>query len=908
MVDPDDSIRRPDPDALVRHVQAEEAKAGRGRLKIFFGASAGVGKTFAMLRAARQLQEIGTDVVVGLVETHGRRETKELVEGLEVLPRKVLPYRGHDIEEFDIDAALKRRPTVILIDELAHTNAPGSRHPKRWQDIEEILSQGVDVYSTLNVQHLESLNDVVGRITGIRVGETVPDRVFDAADEITLVDLPAEELLQRLKDGKVYMAEQAVRAAKNFFRKGNLIALRELALRRTANRVDDDMAGYRIRAAATQVWHARDRVLACVGPAPGSDDVLRSASRLASALNADWHAIYVETPTHQALPQEVLTVVLGRLKLAEGLGASTATISGADIAEGLITYARRQNVTKIVLGRTVHAWWRNPFALDLPQQIERLAPDLDLVLVGRAPAKSEARPSRVKGAPPGPRASTRRYALAIAASAATALVTLPFFPALDDTNIAMLFLASVLPVALYLGRGPAVLTALLNVLAFDILFVQPRFSIAVSDAEYLITFLVMFAVGLLIANLASGMRFQTHKALSREEHMRDLYQLARDLSAALTNEQIAGIVHRAVKGLFGAESTLLLPDGSDHLQIAERPEAGEMDMDMGIAQWSFDRCTTAGAGTDTLPGSAMHYLPLKAPMRVRGVLAIQSLPPEALLMTEDRQQLETLGALAAIALERVHFVTVAQQTLLKIESGRLRESMLNALSHDLKTPLASMQVMVETLLAEQAALPAAQHDLIARIHMQVRGMSRIVGNLLDMARLEGGPGVLRPDWQHLEELIGTARNALGPSLDRHRVLIEIPPDFPLLHGDGVLLERVFANLLENGGKYVPAGAAIGIRARVKGGQAEIDVWDEGPGLPKGQEEAVFEKFVRGKTESSVTGVGLGLAICRAIIDAHGGTITAENRPQGGACFRIRLPLKTPPELDPETMESGMDEA
>ncbi len=794
---------------------------------------------------------------------------------------------------------------MILIDELAHTNAPGSRHPKRWQDIEEILSQGVDVYSTLNVQHLESLNDVVGRITGIRVGETVPDRVFDAADEITLVDLPAEELLQRLKDGKVYMAEQATRAAKNFFRKGNLIALRELALRRTANRVDDDMDGYRIRAAATQVWHTRDRVLACVGPAPGSDDVLRSAARLASALNADWHAVYVETPSHQALPQEVLTVVLGRLKLAEGLGASTATISGADIAEGLITYARRQNVTKIVLGRTVHAWWWNPMALDLPQQIERLAPDLDLVLVGRAAAKAEARPGKAKAAPPGPRVATRRYALAVAASAATAIVTLPFYPAIDDTNIAMLFLASVLPVALYLGRGPAIATALLNVLAFDILFVQPRFSFAVSDAEYLITFLVMFAAGLLIASLASGMRFQTHKALSREEHMRDLYQLARDLSAALTNEQIAGIVHRAVKGLFGAESALLLPDGSDRLQQAERLEVGEMDM--GIAQWSFDRCTTAGAGTDTLPGSEIHYLPLKAPMRVRGVLAIQKLPPEALLMTEDHQQLETLGALAAIALERVHFVTVAQETLLKIESGRLRESMLNALSHDLKTPLASMQVMVETLLVEQAALPAAHHGLIARIHTQVRGMSRIVGNLLDMARLEGGPGVLRPDWQHLEELIGTARNALGPALDRHRVIIEIPPDFPLLHGDGVLLERVFANLLENGGKYVPAGAAIGIRASVKGGQAEIDVWDEGPGLPKGQEADLFEKFVRGRAESSVTGVGLGLAICRAIIDAHGGTITAENRPEGGACFRIRLPLKTPPELDPETLESGMDE-
>lgn len=902
MVDPDHAMTRPDPDELVRQVREEEARAGRGKLKIFFGASAGVGKTFAMLRAAQQLQKSGTEVVVGLVETHGRRETLELVEGLEVIPRKVLPYRGHDIEEFDIDAALRRRPAVILIDELAHTNAPGSRHPKRWQDIEEILSQGVNVYSTLNVQHLESLNDVVGQITGVRVAETVPDRVFDAADEITLVDLPAEELLQRLKDGKVYMAEQAVRAAKNFFRKGNLIALRELALRRTANRVDDDMAGYRIRAAATQVWHTRDRVLACVGPAPGSDDVLRSAARLASALNADWHAVYVETPSHQGLSEGAIAVVLGRLKLAQDLGASTATISGADVAAGLIAYARKQNVTKVVLGRTVHSWLRNPWVLDLPQQIERSAPDIDLVLVGRS-AETDSRAAAAKVVPPPPRAITRRYGAAIAASAATALVTFPFFPALDDTNIAMLFLASVLPVALYLGRGPAVLAALLNVLAFDVLYVQPRFSFAVSDAEYLITFLVMFAAGLLTANLASGMRFQTRKALSREEHMRDLYQLARDLSGALTNEQIAGIVHRAVKGLFAAESCLFLPDGSDRLQQPDRPDV--VAVDLGIAQWSFDRGTAAGAGTDTLPGSAGHYLPLKAPMRVRGVLAIENLPPEALLMTEDHQQLETLGALAAIALERVHFVTVAQETLLKIESGRLRESMLSALSHDLRTPLAAMQVMVESLLQERASLPAAQHDLVARIHAQVRGMSRIVGNLLDMARLEAGPGVLRPDWQNLEELIGVARNALGPILDRHRVVVDIPPDFPLLYGDGVLLERVFANLLENGAKYVPEGATIGIRAALRDGRAEIIVWDNGPGLPKGQEAELFEKFVRGKSESPVSGVGLGLAICRAIIDAHGGAIAAGNRKEGGAEFRILLPLKTPPELEPETLESDM---
>ncbi|NUM52159.1 MAG: DUF4118 domain-containing protein [Candidatus Hydrogenedentes bacterium] len=903
MVAPPETAR-PNPDELLKQVSAEESRLGRGKLRIFFGACAGVGKTYAMLNRARQLVAQGSDIVVGLVETHGRQETEQLLEGLELLPKREIQHAGRTYREFDIDAAIARRPTILLVDELAHTNVPGSRHPKRWQDVEELLDLGIEVYTTLNVQHLESLNDVVGSITNIRVWETIPDRVFDQADEIVLVDLPADDLLQRLAEGKVYMPEQAERAVRNFFRKGNLIALREIALRRTADRVDDEIHTYRRERYADRIWATRERLLVCIGPAPGSEYVLRSAGRLASSINAEWHTVYIETPSLQHLPESVRTTIVQRLKLAQDLGSVTASLSGNDVATALVDYARKHNVTKFVMGRTWHRWPVPFLRPDLPQRVALLAPDIDIVLVARVPVeKPLQKESKSFGARFDWQKDAPGYGAALASCVGATLVLTPLREYFALTNIAMVFLLAVLLIAARFGRGPAILAAILNVLAFDVFFVPPRFSLVVSDAQYFITFAAMLAVGLLTAQLASSLRFEAGVASQREERAHDLYQLARELSAAITSDQIDSIIRRAVKGLFGLPSVVLLPDANDRILLADT-EAG-LSPDRGTAQWVYDRGAPAGVGTDTLPGSPILYLPMRAPMRVRGVVAIAA--PNAVVVgnPESRRQIDTLTALAAIALERVHFVEVAQETLLKIESERLRESLLAALSHDLRTPLTSLMGMADALAQKSESLPPEQAEVISAMRAQSARMMRMVTNLLDLARLESGQTPLRADWQSLEELVGAARVSLKEALHERKVTANIPPDLPLLFCDAVLIERVLVNLIENAVKHTPKHSEITIGAHEVDNMIEIAVSDTGPGLPAGREEELFDKFVRANPESTVPGIGLGLAICRSILTAHGGTIHAENSPSGGARFVVRLPVKSMPSIEPE-VESKAD--
>lgn len=890
---------RPNPDDLLKQVTSEEKRAGRGKLRIFFGACAGVGKTYAMLSRAQELRNQGVDVLVGIVETHARRETEELLSGLTVLPRRELPHGDRTYLEFDIDAAIARRPAVLLVDELAHTNAPGSRHPKRWQDIEELLALGIDVFTTVNVQHLESLNDVVGSITGIRVWETIPDRVFDQADEIILVDLPADDLLQRLAGGKVYMPDQARRAVRNFFRKGNLIALREIALRRTADRIDDEIHTYRRERYGERIWATRERLLVCVGPAPGSEYVLRSASRLAAGLNAEWHTVYIETPALQHLPDSTRSEIMQRLKLAQNLGSVTASLSGNDVATSLVEYARKHNVTKFVMGRTSHRRLLPALQYDLPQRVATVAPDIDMVLVASVPVESKTQ-SDASGASRDLlnwRRESTGYAIVISVCVGMTLGLTPLRGVLEPTNIAMIFLLGVLLIAARLGRGPAILAAILNVVAFDVFFVPPRFSLVVADAQYIITFAAMLAVGLLTAQLASGLRFEAGVAAQREKRANDLYQLARELSAAITTDQIESIINRAFNGLFGLNAHVLLPDIHDRIVVSGLPV--EPAPDRGAAQWAYDRGEPAGVGTDTLPGSAFLYLPMHAPMRVRGVIAVRAGNAAIVGSPEQRRQIDTLAALAAIALERVHFVSVAQETLLKIESERLRESLLSALSHDLRTPLTSLVGLAEALAQRPEQLSLDQMEAIESMRTQAARMMRIVTNLLDLARLESGQTPLRQDWQTLEEIIGAARVALTGPLQDRKVTVTIPAEFPLIHGDAVLLERVFVNLLENAAKHTPKGTRIGVDARAENETIEVVVSDNGPGLPSGREEELFIKFVRARPESTVPGLGLGLAICRSIVTAHGGTIHAENSPNGGARFIIRLPLKPAPPIEPE---------
>ncbi|CAG2150641.1 sensor histidine kinase KdpD [Cupriavidus plantarum] len=946
-------VARPDPDDLLQRVQAEGARAARGKLRVYFGASAGVGKTFAMLNAARALRMQGTDVVIGIVETHGRAETEALLEGLERLPMRSVPYRDRVLQEFDLDGALARRPALVLVDELAHSNAAGSRHPKRWQDIQELQAAGIDVWTTVNVQHLDSLNQAVGGITGVRVWETVPDAVFDGADEVVLVDLPADELLRRLREGKVYLAEQAHQAARNFFRKGNLMALRELALRRTADRVDDDVRAYRDARAIAPVWRTREAVLACIGSGDDAEQVVRSARRLASQLDCDWHVVTIATPRLTPLADTVRARTQAAMQLAEELGARTDTLAGDDMVSAVTGYVRRHNLTKVIVGRARAEWPREDDWLDrgrawlarvmapalgvgnrligrqtFADALAAGCPEIDVIRVAADMTRADQRPraSTPAGLASGPdariaeeeaaAAEIRRKRLydygwaALWCGAASVLSTLarPWF---DLVNIAMLFLAAVVGVALRHGRGPAAFTSVLAVGAFDYFFVPPRLSFAVSDVQYLLTFVVMLTVGLVIGQLTAGLREQAHVAVRRETDARTLYELARELSAALTIEQIGEIGSRFLRAAFDAHATffvvgangrlepLTIAQGSDAARGAHAdPRKGEA-IDKVLAQWVFDHGQPAGTGTHTLPGSTVLYLPLKAPMQTRGVLAVEPRAWRALAAPDLRRQADVFTTLIAIAIERLHYVEVAQQALLSIESERLRSSLLAAVSHDLRTPLTGLIGMAETLGRTDPPLPEDVAATVDAMRGQAQRMRTMVVNLLDMARLQRHDIALQRTWQSLEELVGAALASLRDALGGHRVRVADLSVLPLVECDGVLMERVLCNLFENAAKYTPAGTEIRVRGAVVGEEVHLVVEDDGPGVPRGRERQIFEKFVRGDSESATAGVGLGLAVCDAIMQAHGGRIWADAVDGAGARFTLALPRGNPPAIEPE---------
>jgi len=895
---------RPDPDQLLDRIKAGEARAARGKLKIFFGASAGVGKTYAMLSAARQQLRLGVDVAVGVVETHGRKETRAQLEGLECLPLKDVAYRDKTLQEFDLDGALARKPALILIDELAHTNAAGSRHPKRWQDVEELLAAGIDVYSTVNVQHLETLNDVVGGITGIRVWETVPDHVFDSADEVVLVDLPPDELLQRLKEGKVYLPQQAERAVQNFFRKGNLIALRELALRRTADRVDEQMLEYRRDQSVAPVWQTRESMLACIGPGPGGDRIIRSTARFAARLGVPWHVIYVETPALQRLSGPQRQRILRNLQLAQQMGAETETLAGSDAVSGVVDYARKHNLSRVLVGREQISPWR-PWLRSFADRLGRQAPDLEVIQVAHdvgqiaAPvdgAAEEGWLDRLK-------APWTSYAMSALVCAVATLFAAPLHSVFDLTNIAMLFLLAVVLVSVRYGLGPSVMASFFTVAAFDFFFVPPRLTFAVSDVQYLLTFAVMLAVSLVTSQLTTGLKYQARVAGRREQRVRALYEMSRDLSGALLPEQIAEIAQRFAQTELDARCALLPADEANHLMPPVATPAGNPAVDKDIAQWAYERENEAGCGTDTLPGHPLLYLPLKAPMRTRGVLAVAPRDPGRVLPPEQRRLLDTFARLIAISLERVHYVEVAQDTTVQMESERLRNSLLSAISHDLRTPLAVLVGLADSLALTQPPLTGPQREIATSLRQEALRMNSQVNNLLDMARLQAGAVKLNRQWQPLEEVVGSALQTVRSLTAGHTIQVRLPEHLPLLAFDAVLIERVLSNLLENALKYTPADSTITIGAQQVDDQVRVWVEDDGPGLPAGREEGLFEKFERGQKESATPGVGLGLAIARAIVEAHGGRIHAENRAGGGARFVFTLPCGQPPQID--TQEASL---
>ncbi|MBV8047717.1 MAG: sensor histidine kinase KdpD [Paludibacterium sp.] len=892
--------QRPDPDELLNQLKRDEAVAQRGRLKIFFGACAGVGKTYAMLSAAQERVAAGGKVVAGVVETHGRKETEEKLVGLELLPLKEIDYKGHKLKEFDLDAALALKPPLILIDEFAHSNVPGSRHPKRWQDVDELLAAGIDVYTTLNVQHLESLNDVVGQITGIVVRETLPDKVFDSAEEVALVDLPPEELIGRLHAGKVYIAHQAKRAVDNFFRKGNLLALRELALRRTADRVDAQMRAYRADQEIKPVWQARERLLICLGPAPGGEKLVRSAKRMAANLDADWIVAYVETPALQRLSKAKRDHILKVLKLAQELGAETSVLAGADLAETVEAYAVTRNVSKLVLGKSPRSRWSQMMRPTLVDELSRRHSEFDIYVVGgdvnvEEEEEGKSRFRSAGGLYEEHEAQEKKrvgYLAALAVTAATTALAAVLVPLLDLSNIIMIYLMVVVGIAVRFGRGPGVMASFLSVAVFDFFFVPPRMSFTVSDTQYLLTFIVMLTVALTISQLTARMSFSVRIATQRERRTRSLYDLGRELAGALTAQQILDIGTSHVEALFQARCEMLIPNSQEQVRAAG--EGGIADA--GVAQWVYDHQQPAGLGTDTLPSNAALYVPLKAPMRTRGVLALVPPDPHQVFIPEQQRLLETCAAQIALALERVHYVEVAQDAIVAMESERLRNSVLSAISHDLRTPLTTM-VGLSTLLAQ--ALPRERQLEVAHsIHDEALRMNNLVTNLLDMARLQSGVR-LNKQWQLLDDVVGSALRSADTALAGHQLQVELSANLPLLAFDEVLIERVLVNLLQNAGKYTPPGSTIRLAADVSGSAVSISVCDDGPGVPAGLESRLFDKFTRGTSESPTPGVGLGLAICRSIVEAHGGVISAANREPHGACFTFTLPLGHPPRVPEE---------
>jgi two-component system, OmpR family, sensor histidine kinase KdpD len=918
------SDTRPDPDALLARVQREDTKAKRGKLKVFFGASAGVGKTYTMLEEARDLKARGIEVVVGYVEPHGRSETEALLEGLEQLPWLWTEYRGARVREFDLDAALARKPQLLLVDELAHSNPsegkPAPRHAKRWQDIEELLVAGIDVFTTVNVQHMESLNDVVAGITGVRMQETVPDRVFENADEVELIDIPPDELLDRLAAGKIYLPEQAQRAVGSFFRKGNLIALRELALRTTADRVDAAMREYKDGHSIGATWAAGERLLIAVGPYEEAERLVRAGKRMATALHAEWIVVYVETPELLRMAEEERDRRIALLRFAESLGAEAVTLGGSSVGEELANYARTRNVTRILIGRPRRSLWRRLFRPSTYGELLAKTEGIDLMVVGgadeaaalrspflarsRAYLQTDERNAQGALAPSSTKTRWQGYAWSAAAVGFCTLLGQAMTPAFELVNVAMVYLLAVVLIAFRYGRGPAVAASVFGVASFDFFFVPPQLSFAVSDVQYLFTFAIMLAVALIISGLAASVRLQANVAGHRERRTAMLYAMTRELAATRGEQNMARAAVRHVSEVFDSQVAVLLPDAAGRVRHPRGESmAGSLHgADLGVAQWVQDHGEPAGLGTNTLPGTASLNLPLKGAQTTLGVLAVLPANPRRVLLPEQFHLLETFAAQLALGLERAQLGERAQRASIDAETEGLRNALLASISHDLRTPLAVISGASSSLAERGERLSADERAALAKsIFEQSQQMSQLIANVLEMTRLEAGSIALNRDWHALGEIAGSVLHRLRDVLAAHPVEVSITADLPLVRVDATLIEQVLANLLENAAKYTPAGTPLALRAERFDGDLRVSVEDAGPGLPEGDPDRLFAKFQRGAAEGAIGGVGLGLAICRAIVRLHGGQIWAERRIPAGAAFRFTLPLEETPAMPREPL-------
>ena len=878
---------RPSPEAMLKLAQAEEVTAELGKLKIFLGYAAGVGKTYAMLEAARQRKKDGRDVAVGYVESHGRSETDALLEGLELLPRKEVHYMEVALQEMDIDAILARKPQIVLVDELAHSNAPGSRHEKRWQDVEEILAGGIDVYTTVNVQHFESQNDLVAQITGVVVRETVPDSLLDQAVEIRLVDIPPEDLLQRLREGKVYIPEQAAWATDKFFRPGNLMALRELSLRCTAARVDEEMRAYMESRSIPGPWPATERLLVCVSGSPFSEKLIRTTRRLAAVLKAPWFTVYIETPCGGKYLQENRERVWRDLRLAESLGSEVASITATSVTDALIDYAVRHNVTRIVVGKPTRPRWREFLRVPVVDQIIRQSGDIDVHVVSidsvEIPSGSPAKKPKIP-------VKLSAYLAAFVLVAVATLVCKLLQAFLAPTNMVMIYLLAVVLASLRLGLKPAILTAFLGVLAFDFFFVPPHLTFAVADTEYLITFVALFSVGVIISTLVARVGERAEAVREREMQTASLYYLSRDLAAAGHIETVLEAVVKNSGESLNAQVVVLIPEG-ERLEVKAASIGLTLDMkEAAVADWAFRNRQPAGHGTETLVSADLLYLPLQASGSLLGVFGARLAHESEYRSPQARRILEAFAAQTAMSMERVQLSRQAEQTQILRARENLERALLNSVSHDLRTPLVSITGALSTIRDEGYQLSdKALRELVDTAWEEAGRLNRFVGNLLDMTRLEAGELKLKQELCDVQDLVGCALAALEQRLGTRAVEVHLPADLPLVSMDLVLMIQVLVNLLENALKYAPPESPIEVTASSDEKRLTIEVIDHGPGIPEHDLKRIFDKFYRIPVPEGVRGTGLGLSICKGIVEAHGGKIRAENRSGGGLRMIVQLP-------------------
>lgn len=886
-----DDEKRPSPEALLE----KAAQETRGRLKIFLGAAPGVGKTYEMLMSGRARKSGGDDVVIGVIETHGRKETEALVEGFEIVPRARIAYKGQNLDEMDIDAVLERRPQLVLVDELAHTNAPGSRHPKRYLDVLEILERGIDVYTTLNIQHVESLNDVVAQITRIRVRETVPDSVIDRADDVEIIDLTPDDLIKRLHEGKVYLPKTARRAIENYFSPGNLTALRELALRRTAQRVDEQLLRHMQAHAIEGPWGAGDRVLVCVDENARGPALVRYAKRQADRLRAPWAAVYVEAPRATTLSEADKDRIATTLRLAGQLGGETITLPGQHVARELLRYAGDNNYSHIVVGRSNKPRWREILEGSVSHDLIRHAGDISVhVISGKErPGAAQkgvahAQPRRFRVGP---------YLWSLGYVGVAALFGTLLSRTLDMRNIALAFLMAVLASAATSGLWPALFASVVGALAFNFLFLDPLYTFTIRDPEAVVAFVFFLGAALIASNLTARVHRQAAAARQRARTTEDLYKFSKKLAGAGTLDDVLWASAHQMASMLKVRVVILLPEnGTVAVRAGVPPDDTLVDADIAAARWAWEHNRPAGRGADTLPGAKRLYLPLITGKTPVGIVGLDSDKEGPLLTPEQQRLFDALADQAAVAIERIQLVDDVDKARLAAEADKLRSALLTSISHDLKTPLAAILGAAGTLRDYTDAMSEGDRaELLATIVDESERLNRFIANLLDMTRIETGAMEPNASLQYLDDIAGSALRRAEKIMSHHRTVTDIPPNLPMLRLDPVLFEQVLFNLFDNAAKYAPAGTTVRVRAWEDGQWVVIQLLDEGPGIPSSDLERVFDSFHRVRKQDHVlAGTGLGLAICKGFVEAMGGTITAGNRTDhSGAVFTIRMPV--PPE-------------